>query len=137
MNVFATAFSGLGQAYDPPCDPGFFCEFDDESIAGQLMLWIIILGVLVAIFFLGILNDSVSKRLRKRRKTQKPLASTANQPTPRNSRQSVSVPPKKVGRTYFNYRCQTCNSWFFVEDEKIDSRKPPQLCNRCRLSPTS
>lgn len=137
MNLLVMAFSGVGRGYDPPCDPGFFCEVDDESIAGQLMLWIIILGVLAALFFVGIMNDSVATWFRKRRKSREPLASTTNRPAALDSRPSVGPQPNKVGKSFFNYRCQTCDSWVLVEDNEIDGKNPPRVCNRCSPTPTA
>lgn len=205
MDLTPALLLGFSTAYDPPCDPGFYCEgLSDDALSGAVILWLIVLGGCVVLIIFGTIAgwtkslywrfkygsaDGVTperETLRRRgyqditverrkgkvlvtwwcpdcknyninvpylqlagksqveacensvcnynSRPRVPVNPMVGESTAPTSRASGGTKAKPVGLTYFNFRCQTCNNWAWIDYDQKFETSPPQVCKKCDTS---
>lgn len=62
MPIYNPVFGVLIAVSDPPCDPGFNCNFDDETVGIAIMFWVGVFALAAICIVFALLADFIKKQ---------------------------------------------------------------------------
>jgi hypothetical protein len=137
MGLPPALLMGFSTVYDPPCDPGINCNYDDKTFEAGFFLWVLIIGVVVLLIVGAVFRDFVTGAWSRRRQRQRDLFARGYR--------GVSAPDflPTVAKQHnghddsVTFVCPDCREWVYTNYGETLGKRPVDLCRKCRATSTS
>ena len=133
MLLFEGVFAVVVSAGDPPCDPGFNCNFDDESVGIAIVFWVGIFALAAFCIIFALAADFIKKQYWKHKYGSKDgVIHERNDLTQRGYVQSRERPVtvyRKGREVHVLHDCPICGRTnFFLQYHETLGRSPEETC---------